>query len=58
MMIRLRNHAASPIAAEVVDQVVMAGVLYLGNAKQDAIDALSTRGATFHTHHAGFHKSN
>ena len=31
---------ASPIAAEVMEQVEITGVLCLGNAKQDAIDAL------------------
>ena len=58
MMVRLGNHAASPIAAEVAEQVEITGVLCLGNAKQDAIDALSAWGATFHAHHAGFHRSN
>jgi quinol monooxygenase YgiN len=56
MMARMGNHAASPIATEVMEQVEITGVLCLGNAKQDAIDALSTWGAIFHTHHAGFHK--
>ena len=58
MMVRLGNHVASPIAAEVMEQVEITGVLCLGNAKQDAIDALSAWGATFHAHRAGFHKSN
>ena len=58
MMVRLGNHAASPIAAEVAEQVEITGVLCLGNAKQDAIDVLTAWGATFHAHHAGFHKSN
>ena len=58
MMVRLGNHGASPIAAEVMEQVEITGVLCLGNAKQDARDALSAWGAIFHAHHAGFHKSN
>jgi len=58
MMIRLGNYAAGPIAAVVVDQFEITVVLCLVNAKQDAIDAFSVGGATFHTHHAGFHKSN
>ncbi len=56
MMVRLANHMASPIAAEVMEQVEITGVLCLGNAKQDAIEALSAWGAVFHKHHAGYHK--
>ena len=56
MMVRLANHGASPLAAEVHDHVEMTGVLVLGNAKQDAIDALSAWGATFHSHHAGYNR--
>ena len=56
MMVRLVNHAASPIAAEVMEQVEITGVLCLGNAKQDAIELLSAWGAVFHKHHAGYHK--
>ena len=58
IMVRLGNHAASPLATEIHEQVEITGVLCLGNAKQDAIDALSAWGAIFHAHHAGFHKSN
>ena len=56
MMVRLANHGASPLATEVHDHVEMTGVLVLGNAKQDAIDALSAWGATFHSHHAGYNR--
>ena len=56
MMVRLANHMASPIAVEVMEQVEITGVLCLGNAKQDAIEALSAWGAVFHKHHAGYHK--
>ena len=56
MMVRLANHMASPIAAEVMEQVEITGVLCLGNAKQDAIEALSAWGAFFHKHHAGYHR--
>ena len=53
-MQRLANHAASPIAAEVLEQVDIKGVLCLGNAKQDLIDALTAWGAKFHRHFCGF----
>ena len=56
MMVRLANHGASPLAAEVHDHVEMTGVLVLGNAKQDAIDLLSAWGAKFHCHHAGYNR--
>jgi hypothetical protein len=56
MMVRLANHGASPLAAEVHDHVEMKSVRVLGNAKQDAIDALSAWGATFHSHHAGYNR--
>ena len=44
------------ILAEVMEQVEITDFLCLGNAKQDAIDALSAWGAIFDTHHAVFHK--
>ena len=56
MMVRLGNHMASPLATEVHEQVDITGVLCLGNAKQDAIDALSAWGATFHSHHSGYNR--
>ena len=56
MMVRLANHGASPLAAEVHDHVEMTGVLVLGNAKQDAIDLLSAWGAKFHSHYAGYNR--
>ena len=56
MMIFLQNHMASPIAAEVMEQVEINGVLCLGNARQDAIDTLSAWGGVFQTHHAGYHR--
>ena len=56
MMVRLGNHAASPLATEVFEHVDITGVLCLGNAKQDAIDALSLWGARFHSHHCGYNR--
>ena len=56
MMVRLANHGASPLAAEIHDHMEMTGVLVLGNAKQDAIDLLSAWGAKFHCHHAGYNR--
>ena len=56
MMVSLANHMASPIAAEVMEQVEITSVLCLGNTKQDAIDPLSAWGAVFHTHQAGYRK--
>ena len=53
-MQRLENHAASPIASEVLEQVEIKGVLCLGNAKQDLIDALTAWGAIFQRHFCGF----
>ena len=41
MMVRLGNHAASPLAIEVMEHVNITGVCCLGNAKQDAIEALA-----------------
>jgi hypothetical protein len=56
MMVRLANHGASPIATEVFEQVDIQSVLCLGNAKQDAIDALSAWGANFQAHHCGYNR--
>ena len=56
MMVRLRTHAASPLANEVFDHVDITGVLFLGNAKQDAVDTLSGWGARFRSHHSGYNK--
>ena len=56
MMIRLKNHGASPLATEVFEHVDITGVLCLGNAKQDAIDALSAFGARFHSQHCGYNR--
>ncbi len=53
-MQRLANHAASPIATEVLEQVDIKGVLCLGNAKQDLIDTLTAWGAKFQSHFCGF----
>ena len=57
MMVRLANHGASPIATEVFEQVDINSVLCLGNAKQDAIEALSAWGTNFQKHHCGYNRS-
>ena len=56
MMVRLGNHAVSPLATEVSEHIDITGVFCLGNAKQDAIDALSSWGARFHSHHCGYNR--
>ena len=53
-MQRLSNHAASPLAAEVLELVDIKDVLCLGNAKQDLIDTLTAWGAKFQRHVCGF----
>ncbi len=53
-MQRLANHAASPIAAEVLEQVDIKGVLCFGNTKQDLVDALTAWGAKFQRRFCGF----
>ena len=56
MMVRLANHGASPLASEAFEHVDITSVLCLGNAKPDAIDALSAWGAKFHAHHCGYNR--
>jgi len=56
MMTRLGNHAASPLAAEVTDLLDFNSILCLGNAKKDAIEALSAWGAKFRSHHSGYNR--
>ena len=51
---RLKNHAASPIAAEVLEHVDINGVYCFGNAKQDLIDMFTAWGAKFQRHFCGF----
>ena len=53
-MQRLQNHAASPIATEVLEHVDIKGVHCLGNAKQDLIETLTAWGAKFQRHFCGF----
>ena len=56
MMVRLANHRASPIAAEVHEQVEITSFLCLVNAKPDAIAALTSWGAKFQSYHAGYNR--
>ena len=53
-MQRLKNHAESPIASEVLEQVDITGVYCFGNAKQDLIETLAAWGAKFQRHFCGF----
>ena len=55
-MQRLSNHAASPLATEVLELVDIKGVLCFGNAKQDLIDTLTAWGAKFQRQFCGYHK--
>ena len=56
MMVRLGNHAASPLASEVLELIDITYVLCLGNAKPNAVEALSEWGARFRSHHSGFNR--
>ena len=56
-MQRLKNHLASPIAAEVTDLVDFKGWHILGNAKPDLVEALAPFGATFQNYLFGFNHS-
>jgi len=56
MMVRLGNHAASPLASEVLELIEITDVLCLGNAKPNAVEALSTWGARFRSHHSGYNR--
>ncbi len=57
MMERLGNHAASPLATEVFEQVDITSVLCLCNVKPNAIEALSAWGAKFENRHCGYNRS-
>ena len=56
MMVRLGNHAASPLASEVLELVDITDVLCLGNAKPNAVEAFSAWGARFRSHHSGYNR--
>ena len=56
MMVRLGNHAASPLASEVLELVDITDVLCLGNANPAAVEALSAWGARFRSHHSGYNR--
>ena len=51
---RIKNHAASPIAAEVLEHVDFNGVHCFGKAKHDLIEMLTAWGAKFQHHFCGF----
>ena len=54
---RLENHAASPIATEVLEHFDITGFHVFGNAKKDLIEMLSSWGAKFHRYAGGFNHS-
>ena len=56
MMVRLGNHAASPLASEVLELIDITDVLCLGNAKPNAVETLSAWGARFRSHHSGYNR--
>jgi len=56
MMVRLGNHAASPLASEVLELVDITDVLCLGNSSPTAVEALSAWGARFRSHHSGYNR--
>ena len=56
MMIRLGNHAASPLASEVLELLDITEVLCLGNVKPNAAETLSAWGARFRSHHSGYNR--
>ena len=56
MMVRLGNHAASPLASEVLELVEITDVICLGNANPNAVAALSAWGARFRSHHSGYNR--
>ena len=56
MMIRLGNHAASPLASEVLELLNITEVLCLGNVKPNAVETLSAWGARFRSHHSGYNR--
>ena len=56
MMVRLGNHAASPLASEVLELIDITNVLCLGNAKPNAVELLSAWGTRFRSHHSGYNR--
>ena len=54
---RIENHAASPIATEVLEHFDITGVHCFGSAKKDLIEMLSAWGAKFNRYAGGFNHS-
>ena len=54
---RIENHAASPIATEVLEHFDITGFHVFGNAKKDLIEMLSAWGAKFNRYVGGFNHS-
>ena len=54
---RIENHAASPIATEVLEHFDITGFHVFGNAKKDLIEMLSAWGAKFNRFAGGFNHS-
>ena len=47
---------ASPLASVVIGLINLKSILCLGNAKKDAIEALSACGDQFRSHHSGYNR--
>ena len=54
---RIENHAASPIATEVLEHFDIKGGHCFGSAKKDLIEMLSAWGAKFNRYAGGFNHS-
>ena len=54
---RIENHAASPIATEVLEHFDITGFHVFGNTKKDLIEMLSAWGAKFNRFAGGFNHS-
>tara|TARA_Y100000591_G_scaffold88220_1_gene74385 strand:+ start:1088 stop:1483 length:396 start_codon:yes stop_codon:yes gene_type:complete len=54
---RIENHAASPIATEVLEHFDITGFHVFGNAKKDLIEMLIAWGAKFNRFAGGFNHS-
>ena len=54
---RIENHAASPIATEVLEHFDITGVHCFGSANKDLIEMLSAWGAKFNRYAGGFNHS-
>ena len=54
---RIENHAASPIATEVLEHFDITDVHCFGSAKKDLVEMLTAWGSKFHRYAGGFNRS-